>query len=364
MASEVNPLEIAKVQDENNLNNVKLKDYEVGTRLNSGVIVSIYSKGDQFVIYQCEGDWSYSYHYDGMFNQETVAAVHLVDMIVQKAAKKLKKTPDNELLIMSNSLYQKLLSSDDPKAHQTEINNLDNYVNSLKEVKALLGYSRNYKVWITDDDEVTFLLRNNIANTEHSIAEFVRLKNLGVALLPKALIGNFNWRLGAALVTAFEMKQDANAKEIFSPLEIYIQTVINNKLRIKFLITATLVSSILTALAYLIYVENFFDSQMNSMLIVIGGGFIGTYISVFERSKTISIIDNESTTLLITQVIIRLVLGGVFGLISYTAAITGLAFSIFIDSNSSIFLLGVAAGFSERLIPDLIESFTTDNKNN
>ncbi|AFN79040.1 hypothetical protein PSJM300_14890 [Stutzerimonas stutzeri DSM 10701] len=146
---------------------------------------------------------------------------------------------------------------------------------------------------------------------------------------------------------------------VFQSVDKLIHRLAENKLKLHYIVATTLSAMLLTLAAWLMYECANLPDLIHASLVTIGGGFLGTLISVLERSKEIRINEYESSELIILQGILRVCLGGAFGLIAFLAATSGLAFSLFKETMSMLILIGVAVGFSERLIPDLIQGLAS-----
>ena len=63
---------------------------------------------------------------------------------------------------------------------------------------------------------------------------------------------------------------------------------------------------------------------------------------------------------IVFQAIVRILLGGVFGFIAFILSQMGFAFSILKESSIGLIFIGVASGFSERLIPELLQNIAKE----
>lgn len=341
---------------------IEPKDYQVGTVVADSLISNIIKRGSNFAIYEVEGRRSFGYSAIGL-NLEQQEFINRIDRLRAKSINKLKGTPNNEVENLFTGLLGNVFTKQKSELIETSITEAEKFINSLSEVETVIANTSSYIIWINNKNEIRLEIeRKKGEECRQRIDEFNRVETLANALLSDDHLKHFNKRLGAALAESISLDSTSDFKAVFKPLEKYIQSVISNGVRIKYLIATSVISILLTVITYAIQQGIVLQEFLNHALIVVAGGFLGTFISVFERSKSLLIDDCDSTSLIILQGILRVVLGGIFGLIAYSAATTGLAFSIFKDSVASLILLGIAAGFSERLIPELIQGFSSDQK--
>lgn len=83
-------------------------------------------------------------------------------------------------------------------------------------------------------------------------------------------------------------------------------------------------------------------------------GMIGASISVLQRSATLEITPFALKSQLGVQAVVRMTLGIIFGALTVIAVKGKVAFGAFDWNNDMLFIFAVAAGFSERLVPDLL----------
>ncbi|MDP3513377.1 MAG: hypothetical protein Q8S20_11555 [Sulfuritalea sp.] len=336
----------------------RIQDVEEGATLARGEKVKhVYAKSATHVIYRVEGDDSIVYTYTNptALSRESIRRF---ERLMAKGKAKLKGIRDDQLNGLAVSALRTIFQEQSIELHEAVIRSLEEYVTNLQEVEAILARDKDFVVWIDHSGFPQYRYKSDAPEILRSVSEFTRINALAKVLLPPSLQRSFSRRLGAALAGVLPLIPGKNIDAHFAPLEEYIQRYISDTLRIRFLTATSSAAIFLVSCSYILYQMASLPNFLHVALIVIAGGYFGTFISVFERSKTLSVGDNESTKLIIFQGTLRVFLGGIFGLIAYAAASSGMAFTLFKDTTSGLLLLGVAAGFSERLIPDLIHGFS------
>lgn len=329
-----------------------------GARLVSGAVVTaVYAKGSDFVIYSLDNDsfpsWKWSCN-----SLAVDDGLHKLSLLLSAANKKFKGTPFRERDELVLASLRVIFQSRDEARIEKALLGFEEAIKSQTEVKAVIAHTSKFTVWITGEDNVGYKYRG-LDDVQESVKEFTRIKYLAAAMLPKESVAIFNRRLGAALANAFRTRSGADIGDIFGPLEGLIHKIAENKLRVSYLLTTTYATAIFVLLFFVLYVSALLPTFLNLSLIVACGGFLGTFISVLERSSEIRVSEYESPSLIVLQGLLRVCLGGVFGFTAYLAAVSGFAFSIFSDAVAKLLLLGIVAGFSERLIPDLIHGISS-----
>lgn len=164
----------------------------------------------------------------------------------------------------------------------------------------------------------------------------------------------FSEQLGAALAAAIETSK--NTIGVFKEAENLVIKLIDNGLRERYVLYTTATAIILSSLALLIMHYSQSSPFIESCAMTVLGGIIGAFISVQSRLKTIKCEISDPVWTIVSQAAIRIFIGGVFGFIAFTASQVGLVLSMLKESGSSLIILGVVSGFSERLIPELLKS--------
>lgn len=333
--------------------------YVEGTELGGGkVIEHVYARARSYVIYQLKGSRCINYSWN-QISPEQHALMQRLEMLGAKAQKKFKGVRFGDTNHFMVAALQAIFREDCSDSAQRTLKEFETYIAETAEVKSVIARTPDFIVWINSEARVDYYYRKDLPGVEDSVAEFTRLRALGTSVLPASTHGAFHHRLGAALATSLRLQPGSDTGRIFEPIEGLIQSILENDLRIKYLLATTAGACILVSLTYIIYRMADLPIMLHDSLVAVSGGFIGALISVLERSKTLRGTISESSSLITFQGVLRILLGGTFGFIAFAAAKAGLAFSILNTTTASMIVLGVAAGFSERLIPELIESIYT-----
>jgi hypothetical protein len=90
------------------------------------------------------------------------------------------------------------------------------------------------------------------------------------------------------------------------------------------------------------------------------GGVIGASISIIQRGGSLTVNPFVPVSHVVFQGLIRVLLGVIFGALLVIAAQANITLGIINNNNWSLFIFSVVAGFSERLIPDILERIATN----
>lgn len=338
---------------------IAFQEYVTGAELPDGTIIDyVFSKGRNYVIFQRKGRRSISYKWKAL-KPEQRTLISKFESLEAKAQRKFRGAHFNDFNPLLISTLRAVFQDANFETTTEAFCELENYINVTGEVKAVIAQTTEFVVWLDDRDMVRYHCNAHLVGVEHSIAEYTRLKALGISVLPDSSKKHFFRQLGASLASALRLKPGPETVNLFQPIEDLIQSILENHLRIKYLALTSISACLLIWAAFVAYQFNILHDFLHGSLVGVSGGFLGAMISVLERSKTLHVAVSESPSLIVFHGTMRIVLGGAFGFIAFAAAKSGLAFSILNTTNAALLLLGIVAGFSERLIPELIQSIST-----
>ncbi len=131
------------------------------------------------------------------------------------------------------------------------------------------------------------------------------------------------------------------------------------------LIYATMLVMIISCMAVfmdllwmIIYGEHLLDvsQPMTQLYCAICLGFVGAYISLWFRYRSLAEMTYGGPSSLFRQTFSRMLLGGLASVIAFVAVKSGLLFASINSQLGAILLAGFIAGFSERFIPNLFKN--------
>ena len=188
------------------------------------------------------------------------------------------------------------------------------------------------------------------------LGEFRELASKASCVLSKSNRRHVINLLGAALTSAFVSEEKNDYKPEFAIARNFIERKSRDRARTIYLLNCLLASTFLiTILLIGILLSHEEAFQLNSILLGGIAGVSGATISVLQRGRSIVIDPFGSPAHLAFEACVRMILGAVFGSIVVIASLSNLAFGIIDDNVFGLFLLAIAGGFSERLVPELIE---------
>jgi len=336
----------------------KLDEIIEGAILSNGQKVTyVYSKGSDYAIYSTDSNPE-AYWYWEFYDQDVSRALLELERLINKSHKRFKGISKPGITKVLTSTLRVIFQSRNPEQISHALQIFEQSIEDEPEIKSVVSRGVNHSVWINKLGNCGYSHKglNNVSESEN---EFGRIQALAKAMLPREYNEKIQHRLAVAMSTALRRNNGAEGVMAFQSVDKLIHRLAENKLKLHYIVATTLSAMLLTLAAWLMYECANLPDLIHASLVTIGGGFLGTLISVLERSKEIRINEYESSELIILQGILRVCLGGAFGLIAFLAATSGLAFSLFKETMSMLILIGVAVGFSERLIPDLIQGLAS-----
>ena len=206
------------------------------------------------------------------------------------------------------------------------------------------------KIWETDD-----LKKFEIYSAKLDKAQALPCQNL-----EDEINMSFKRMLGAGYVLMLEKNFDL-IDEIIDDAEKYLRQRNIEASRLLFLKSSVISLSIIVLI---VLISIFFIKKYNCFIIGSTMGVVGAFASIWTRYGKICYTGLASKKLHCFESVTRLLTGGIFALIALLCIKTGILFSnINTGSNPCLYALsGFIAGFSERLIPSLIEKITIKNE--
>lgn len=347
-----NPTEIIPISIKSG---IIFSDYKVGLRLDDGNTVrEILSKNKFHVLYKITGEHKIRYEYMPI-DEKTQELICKRTSLIHLSEEKFHSTEWENITKRVTPIFGLIFSKNIDIANNY-IEKLDEYINKKPSITKIIAECYDYTIWIDCENNSQFLHQPNsdASRLNNVIAEYIRIKAIGTSFLNEKQRGEFSEQLSAAL--AFSLKASKNTTAAFKESENLVSKIIENSLRTKYSIFTLLTT--LSLILSLIGIANYFDlsDAVKMCIYAISGGVIGAFISVQERVKRIKCQISDPIWTLVFQAIIRIALGGVFGFIAFIASKTGIAFSFFNESSMTLIFLGIVSGFSERLIPELLQS--------
>ncbi|MFK3738312.1 hypothetical protein [Massilia sp. TN1-12] len=349
-----NEVGIEEKNEEVKIDVTKVTEIKAGVYYRGKKVVKTYHESPHAVVFSLEGQRNISYKYSGDEFSNRVASL---ESLITLADKKFK----NERFDLLNKCIVIILRRIFERCDQVELDKLlEDYKNQIDAhpgVKAIVGRGQGYCVWQNENGGIGYRISAKSEKIDFAIAEYTRIRSMAEALLSEKDRLKFNRRLAAALHGSFKLPSAANG--LFLTLEKIVLGAIQNEVKLKLLVVTVGVAITLMLVAVFGYYKFEFPKFIHLSLISATGGVAGALISFLERSKTTVVNEGDHAVLIILSNVCRVLIGGLFGSIACAAANADLAFSLFKESKSALLILGVAAGFSERLIPDVLGSIVS-----
>ncbi|MCF5025900.1 hypothetical protein [Pseudomonas lurida] len=323
-------------------------------------VESVHVRGSDYVIYSMVGDDHCSWYFES--NDERIdEALRLLNKSLVKISYKFRGVISGVISkLILNAVRTIFRERDNKEAITGALLALEQQIDLLVGVQVVIAQNEKLKVWITEDNRIVHHVKKAFITPEvgAAVKEFKILESFAIAMLPLKKHPLFFRRLAAAFAGRLESFDDPLISAVFDELRLYVNKTVENDLKVRYLSVAFLITFLFVGLAFSVYRSNFFSGFIQQAIVAVSGGVLGAFISVLERSKNIVISEHETDALVVMQCIVRVFLGGVFGLIFISAVASGVAFTLFNKSSAAMLLLGVVSGFSERLIPELIQGIS------
>lgn len=230
-----------------------------------------------------------------------------------------------------------------------------------KKIKSIGGQSEFVIVYVSTDnligwevDEIDDEILNKVSSRLNLLSEMISIE------LPEETIFNLRHRLAVAAFSAFSSEQIEEALAYFNPIEEIIKRAKTPEESKIYYISCSILYSILFGM--LLYVLSFLYINKEFFYCAIAG-CLGALLSIISRGDQLSIKSLTKSIFIHLQVIIKVVLGLISGILFLLGAKANILLGSFSNDLYSILLFGTMAGFSERFIPDFMEKLEKFNYN-
>lgn len=331
----------------------------VGDTFDGLKIDFIYAATDQYIVFQSKDQLSYDY--DGVkFGREATAAFH--ERIARAEVRLEGAYRERRHQLLGDALVQAFDAED--------VNDIAPCFVTFDEF--LAANSPVQRVFARTDDFVVFLDRNGELVAEYPEAPKELLpataemeKSLQIAKTSLRPMDQPALRqiLGNEMAVAFRYGTAGNVAETFAASRAFIASRVQTRNSALYAVTS-LGIAVVGAVVLLAVIANASALSWfpNVRQCAIGalGGMTGAWISILQRSGSLQMPDFTPKPQVALQAAVRMILGILFGALVAIAVHGDVAFGSF-KSLSALTLISVAAGFSERLIPDLLTNLGTQS---
>ena len=321
-------------------------------------ITAIVARNNRRIVYLCEGRETVTIEAEPNFD---LSALSTEQAIIQAEITTTLQGTYKAVWHIYGSCVAAAMDSADSKDVAKYFQPVREFCAAHGPISTVYGTNDEYAVFIGKDGELVFELNGSTEPRIATIAEMRRIQ-ASSATMPRAVKDQLKEMLGRALSTAFAQTDVKKAEQCFSVAQDFLNKTSHGLTRTRlalYSITAAVVMLVILAIAFSEISLRF----PQYMYTVVGatGGTLGALVSLLHRLDRLELPAFLPRRYLGAQVLVRLSIGACFGLIAVVVSKANFALGMFSSQNSLLFLLGVAAGFSERFIPDMLDQMAVKN---
>jgi hypothetical protein len=218
---------------------------------------------------------------------------------------------------------------------------------------AIISRTDSYVIYKTDDGKIGFDATPAFLKDKKDLIE--KYDDLSIqatySLPPKHR--NFVYdRLGFALANSFVL-DDKRSEKPFSVVEKCIEDISDDYFQFYYVIAS---GSILLIFLLSFISAYYFDAKMvNEFTRSAFMGALGAFLSVLTRSRKLKSNGFVSLRYSVMQGILRTIIGGSFGALSFILMKANFVLGTFGDNMYHVLLVAVFAGFNERYVPEAMK---------
>lgn len=191
-----------------------------------------------------------------------------------------------------------------------------------------------------------------------AVSEFDSIMSAIAVSVPRAHRKETYHQLGKALFAAFHTPQGTRPGREFRKVRLFVRKKAKERARLSYVLASLATTTVLALVVVTIYFY-FRIPASNLRLVILGGcfGAVGATISVLQRSPSLELDPWMSRRYHALQGVTRIVLGFIFGGIFVIASKANFVLGVIRNNPYPLLILCIVAGFSERLIPELLSKF-------
>ncbi len=328
-----------------------------GDTFDGMVVDFIYGADDNYIVFESQGRLLYQTT-EVPFGHQAIDAFR---ESMSRANSELEGAYWSQTRNLLGNALARAFDADSADAVSAAFRSVEKFITAHTPLRRLFGRTAAFVVFmdasetiIWDYPQVPAVLLPAIAEFENSIQVAATVLADGQQLAVKQILGN-------ELTVAFRSCPNvAPLGEVFAAsrdfIAKHVQASVTNSYVIASLIVAAIFGVCLLACITFPLIFIVHDARMLALGAL--AGMTGACISVLQRSSTLEVTPFAPKSQMIVQSVVRMALGIVFGTLVIIAVKGNVAFGTFKANHDMLFLLAVAAGFSERLIPDLLTNLT------
>ena len=191
-----------------------------------------------------------------------------------------------------------------------------------------------------------------------AVSEFDSIMSAIAVSVPRAHRKETYHQLGKALFAAFHTPQGTRPGREFRKVRLFVRKKAKERARLSYVLASLATTTVLALVVVTIYFY-FRIPASNLRLVILGGcfGAVGATISVLQRSPSLELDPWVSRRYHALQGVTRIVLGFIFGGIFVIGSKANFVLGVIRNNPYPLLILCIVAGFSERLIPELLSKF-------
>lgn len=228
-------------------------------------------------------------------------------------------------------------------------------------ITRIFGSGPGFRVFQAKDGRVDWGHRDSNDRIAALASEYNSLYQIGSVRLQKSDRAALTELLGGDLVAAFRAADSkAEPSFFFRASRDFVERRVEALFRSRYVMASICAFLALTACVLYLVANHGFGPDptgMNPHRILAGGfaGMVGALVSVIQRGNNLTLSPFSSLSHVLFQGVIRIFLGLLFGMLAVVAIDADLVLGVLKDNVFSVALLCVAAGASERFVPDLLD---------
>ena len=227
------------------------------------------------------------------------------------------------------------------------------------EIAGILGQSSRATVYTTVDNHLRWQIHENEGDPldyqhgalNHFNTLLTRNKQFATGGRKQE---NFT-ALGKALFSALNLPEAELEQErigYFTDVEALINDASAHRAKMNYIGTAIVTAPVLMIALFLVFVLVLPEYEAHFIGLIFGA--LGACVSILHRSPKMKVDSGNHSSAIRMESSLRVILGSIFGFLFVIACQANLVVGVLSENNPALMIFSAVAGFSERLVPDLL----------
>lgn len=220
------------------------------------------------------------------------------------------------------------------------------------KIAQIVGQTQSCGVFITENKQIRWEWYSDDPIPVQAVATFERLALTVANTLKEGRRDNYRVDIATSLRAALCADSEDAQKHAFDQVRSRIIGLREKMCKVRFMVSG--ISVLVLELLILAFLTSFSDNALMPFLNCALWGTIGAAMSGITKVKNLTVEFDAPIWFSTIEGVIRVIFGAMCGVAAYLLVKSNLAFGTFAENMYAVYLIALASGFVERLVPDVL----------